>query len=144
MASDNPTVERLEEQIAWYDQKSMENQRWFKRLKVAQIVAAAIIPFAAGISAPVYVTGGLGLFIVIVEGLQSLNQYQHNWITYRSTCEELKHEKYLWLAKAGPFLNAENPDALFAERVESLISREHAKWVSTRTDAEKQPRKRMA
>lgn len=138
MVSDNPTVERLEDQIAWYDQKSVENQRWFKRLKVAQIVAAAIIPFAAGISAPVYIAGGLGVFIVIVEGLQSLNQYQHNWITYRSTCEELKHEKYLWLAKAGPFLNAENPDALFAERVESLISREHAKWVSTRKQEEKE------
>ena len=138
MASDNPTVDRLEDQIAWYDKRSMENQRWFKRLKVAQIVAAAIIPFTAGISAPIYVTGGLGVFIVIVEGLQSLNQYQHNWITYRSTCEELKHEKYLWLAKAGPFLNAENPDALFAERVESMISREHAKWVSVRKHAEKE------
>lgn len=138
MALDNPTLERLEDQIGWYDQKSMENQRWFKRLKVAQIVAAAIIPFAAGIPAPMYVTGGLGVFIVIVEGLQSLNQYQHNWITYRSTCEELRHEKYLRLAKAGPYLNAGNPDALLAERVESLISREHAKWVSTRKQEEKE------
>jgi hypothetical protein len=141
MASDNPTVERLEDQIAWYGQKSIENQRWFKRLKVAQIVAAAFIPFAAGISAPVYLTGGLGVFIVILEGLQSLNQYQHNWITYRSTCEELKHEKYLWLAKAGPYLNVDNPDALFAERIESLISREHAKWVSERKKAERNLKK---
>jgi hypothetical protein len=50
---------------------------------------------------------------------------------------ELKHEKFLWLAKAGPYATAERPDVLLAERVEALISREHAKWVSTREQAEK-------
>jgi len=70
----------------------MLNQRRFKWTKVAEIVAAAIIPFAAGFAASAFLTGGLGVFIVVLEGLQSLNQSQHNWITYRSTCEELKHE----------------------------------------------------
>jgi hypothetical protein len=143
MASENPTVGRLDGQIKWYDQKSMNNQRWFKGLKVTQIVAAALIPFLASLQAMgiadhmTLAAGGLGILIVILEGLQSLNQYQHNWITYRSACEELKHEKYLWFAKAGPYLDAENCDALFAERVESLVSREHAKWVSARQKAER-------
>jgi hypothetical protein len=137
----NPTLERLEDQIAWYDRKSMENQQWFKRSKVAAIVAAALVPFASGIGAPAAITGALGVFIVVLEGLQGLNQYQNNWTTYRSTCEELKHEKYLWLGKAGPYASAENPDALLAERVESLISREHAKWVSAREQIEKVQKK---
>jgi hypothetical protein len=134
-------MERLEDQITWYDRKSIENQQWFKRLKIAGIVAAAIIPFAAGFETPALLTGGLGVFIVVLEGMQSLNQYQQNWITYRSTCEGLKHEKYLWLARAGPYVNTESADTLLAERVESLISREHAKWVSTREQAEKQLKK---
>lgn len=141
MISENPTMERLEDQIGWYDRKSTENQQWFKKLKIAGIVAAAVIPFAAGYGTPAFFTGALGVFIVVIEGLQSLNQYQQNWITYRSTCEELKHEKYLWLGKAGPYVNTENADTLLAERVESLISREHAKWVSTREQAEKQLKK---
>ncbi len=141
MTQGNPTLQRLEDQIAWYDQKSTVNQRWFKWLKVAEIVAAAVIPFAAGFGASPIITGGLGVFIVVLEGLLSLNQYQHNWITYRSTCEELKHDKYLWLAKAGPYANADTPDTLLAERVESLISREHAKWVSARDQIEKDQKK---
>ncbi len=141
MISENPTLERLEDQIAWYDRKSIENQQWFKRLKIAGIVAAAFIPFAAVYGKLAFFTAALGVFIVVLEGLQGLNQYQQNWITYRSTCEELKHEKYLWLAKAGPYVITENADTLLAERVESLISREHAKWVSTREQAEKQPKK---
>lgn len=138
MTAGNLTLGRLEDQIGWYDEKSTENQQWFKRLKIAGIIVAAVIPFAAGVAAPAVLTGTLGVFIVVIEGLQSLNQYQQNWIIYRSTCEELKHEKYLWLAKAGPYVNVENADTLLAERVESLISREHAKWVSTREQAKKQ------
>jgi hypothetical protein len=30
----SPAWSRLEHRIAWYDSKSQENQRWFKRLKV--------------------------------------------------------------------------------------------------------------
>jgi len=132
MASNNPTMERIDDQIRWYDQKSLANQRWYKRLKIAAIVAAAMIPFAAGFELPTWVAGGLGVCIVILEGLQGLNQYQQNWINYRSTCEALRHEKYLYLAKAGSYRKTEHPDALFAERAESLISQEHAKWVSVR------------
>jgi len=127
----NPTLNRLEDQIAWYNRQSTKNQRWFRTLKIVAIVSAAIIPFAAGFGATGFLTGGLGALIVVLEGLQSLGQFQQQWITFRSTCEELKHEKYLWLAKAGPYANAEKPDPLLAERIESLISREHAKWVPT-------------
>lgn len=138
MASDNPTLERLENQIDWYDKKSMQNQRWYKRIKVTEIIAAACIPLAAGVGVTPYVTGSLGILVAVLEGLQHLNQYHSNWTTYRSTCEDLKHEKYLWLAKAGPYKASEDPFALLAERVESLISREHATWISGRAKSEKE------
>ena len=49
------------------------------------------------------VTGGLGVLITGIEGMLHLNQYQQNWINYRSTCEALKHEKYIYLHKAAPY-----------------------------------------
>lgn len=133
----NPTLERLEDHIVWYDRKSGTNQKWYKFLKLLQIVAAAMIPLAAGIDAPPLVIGGLGVFIVILEGVQSLNQFHWNWLTFRSTCEALKHEKYLWLGKAGPYSSTETRDTLLAERIESLVSREHAGWVTTRAQHDK-------
>ena len=134
MQEDNPIVVRLEEQIGWYDKKSIDNQRSFKICKIIELIAAALIPFAAGFSFPPFVTGGLGLLIVIIEGLQQLNQFHHNWIIYRSTCEALKHEKYLYLGNAGPYCKVEDKIALLAERVESLVSQEHAKWIFARTE----------
>ncbi len=135
MPTPDPTVQRLDDQIQWYDRRSASNQRAFKWLKGVEIGAAALIPFAAGAGAPAVVTGGLGVLIVMLEGLQQLNQYHHNWIIYRSTCETLKHEKYLYLAKAGPYATANDAHTLLAERLESLISQEHAKWVAGREQA---------
>lgn len=128
----DPIMERLEDQIAWYDRKSLASQRAFKRIKTVEIFAAAVIPFLAAlkISFIGMVTAGLGVLITVLEGILHLNQYQQNWITYRSTCESLKHEKYTYLGKASPYASVPDPHALLAERIESLVSQEHAKWTS--------------
>jgi Protein of unknown function (DUF4231) len=128
----DPTIERLEDQLNWYEAKSGYNQRMFKWLKTTTIAAAVAIPLCAGLGDRyVIITAVLGALIALIEGIQQLNQYQQNWITYRSTSEALKHEKYLFLANAGPYTAAENPKTLLAERVESLVSQEHAKWAAT-------------
>ena len=128
----DPTIERLEDQIAWYDRKSISNQQYFKRIKMVEITAAAIIPFlsASGLPKVTWVIGGLGVVITVLEGMLHLNQYQQNWTNYRSTCEALKHEKYVYVGKASPYAGVADPHALLAERIESLVSQEHAKWAS--------------
>jgi hypothetical protein len=135
---ENPTLKRLEEQIDWYDKKSAFNQRYYKNLKIVQIITAALIPLLASLSAlipsPVIIIGGLGALIVVIESLQGLYQFQSNWISYRSSCEGLRHEKYLWLARAGHYADARDPDRLLAERIESIASMEHAKWVSSQSE----------
>ena len=128
----DPIMNRLEDQIAWYDRRSTANQRAYKRIKVVEILAAASIPMLSALKPPhaMWVTGGLGVLITVLEGMLHLNQYQQNWIAYRSTCESLKHEKYVYLGKASPYANAVDAHALLAERIESLVSQEHAKWAS--------------
>lgn len=130
--STDPIINRLEDQISWYDRKSRSAQRIFKRIKIVEILAAAMIPFLAGVSFPhdKLVTAGLGVLITVLEGLLHLNQYQQLWTTYRSTCEALRHEKYTYLANAGAYANVPDPRVVLAERVESLVSQEHAQWSS--------------
>ncbi|SRR6266852_2410779 len=139
----DPIMERLDDQIGWYDRKSLANQRAFKRIKIVEILAAAVIPFLAAIKLPIIgtVMGGLGVLITVLEGMLHLNQYQQNWITYRSTCESLKHEKYTYLGKASPYANVPDPHALLAERIESLVSQEHAKWASVQQQESKEKAK---
>lgn len=127
--------ERLEDQLAWYDATARHHREWFHRLKVAQIVIAAAIPVSAGAGVSAWMTGSLGASIVVLEGLQQLFQFQQNWTGYRATAEALKHEKYLYRARAGAYADVPREDALLAERVEGLVSQEHSAWSSTQADA---------
>jgi hypothetical protein len=133
------TMERLDDQIAWYDKRSNINQHFYKVMKIMVIATAALIPLLSGLSmgVPSWVLGILGALIAIIEGIQQLNQYHANWISYRSTCEALKHEKFLYLAKAGLYATATDPCVLLAERIEALVSQEHAKWASSQEAREK-------
>jgi hypothetical protein len=142
-------MDRLEDQIKWYDNESASAKRMFKRLKTATLGISVSIPLSAAFAThyPLYtgvITGVMGASIALLEGLQQLNQYHQNWITFRSTTEALNHEKFLFLATAGPYAAASNPRSVLAERIESLVSLEHAKWSSsqeqpTRTDKESGP-----
>src|SRR6266702_748078 len=133
-AAEDPTWERLEDQISWYDRKSGDSQRRYKSLKLLELAVAAALPVVAGLKSPVWVTGGLAAVIDVLEGAQHLYQFQEHWITYRSTAEGLKHERYLYLAKAGPYVGEDRHRQL-AERIEGLVSQEHAKWTASHQEA---------
>ena len=136
------TWTRLQDQIDWYDTKSGRAQSWFKRLKVATLALAAGLPVAVAASASGWLLSAMGALVAVIEGVQQLYKFQENWITYRSTCEALRHEQYLYLAGAGPYAGASSRDALLAERIEGLVSQEHAKWaaVEEHTAAASPPR----
>jgi hypothetical protein len=131
VTSSDPTWARLEDQLDWYDRKSQGAQRAYKRVKIAQLVLAAGVPVAVASAVPDVVTATLGGLVVVLEGVQQLYQWQTNWVLYRSTRESLAHEKFLYLAGAGPYSGPHRRRVL-AERVEGLVSQEHAKWTEGR------------
>jgi len=124
--------ERLDCQIDWYDRKSQWNQRWFKRLQVFQLVAAATIPFMAGYIDHEefwikFIIGLTGVLIAGAGAVVGLYKFQENWLEYRTTCESLRHEKYLFLTKTEPY-DTEKPFDLLVKRVEAQISKENSNW----------------
>ena len=141
MTPDEYMQERVDKQIAWYDAKSGANQRGFKRARIIEIIAATLIPILSGysdkwfgIQVTVAVLGGA---IAVAAGLTGLHQYQENWRQFRSTCEALRHEKYLYETKGDPY-NVADPFPLFVQRIESLISTEHARWTQSMRGGKKQ------
>src|SRR6201987_1098635 len=121
---------RLESQIKWYDRRSAQAQSRYKWVKITEVGCAALVPLISQVNG--IATAALGFAIIVFEAIQQINQWQHNWITYRSTCEALRHEKYSFLGCSGPYKDIDEITAKQAlvERTESLISTEHSKWIS--------------
>lgn len=134
MDEGDPTVARLEDQIVRSEPTAVQVAEGRAFIAAGTILVVAALQ-NADFGNVAWMVAGLGALVVILEGFQQLNQYQQNWINYRSTCEALKHEKFLHLANAGPYGDATGARTLLAERIEGLISQEHAKWTSAREEA---------
>jgi hypothetical protein len=126
---------RLCDQIEWYDRKSLENQKKFKIYRTAEIIAAALIPFLSGISINMpklsligtIIVGILGTAVTIIASILGLGKHQENWAEYRTTCESLKKERFLFQTGVEPY-NTEDAFRLLVQRVETLISKENTNW----------------
>jgi Protein of unknown function (DUF4231) len=129
-----PVWERLEEQLRFYDEGATRNRLAYQLLKVIQLIVAAAIPVAAAAGGGGLMLGVLGGLVVVFEGVQQVFQFQKNWVSYRSTSEGLKQEKYLFLSEAGDYDSAPRPLRLLAERVETLSASEHTGWATARRE----------
>ncbi len=134
--NENEYVEqRLQDQIDWYDRKSLSSQQAFRRMRKFEIVAAAIIPLLSGLSAsnPEFtmtgsvLAGFLGVGVAVIAGFLALGQHQEHWIEYRTTCESLKKEKFMFLAQVEPY-DGEDAFKVLVQRVETLVSKENTNW----------------
>ena len=62
-----------------------------------------------------------------ISAILGLYKFQDNWTSYRTTCESLRHEKFLFLTKTNPY-DDNNAFNLLVQRVEMLISQENSSW----------------
>lgn len=127
--------ERLDGQIAWYDQKSGWNQKRFKLLRIVELIFATSIPFLVShvtndTEILKYIVGFMGVCVAVVSGLATLYKFHENWTEYRTTAETLRHEKYFFLTKTAPY-DKDYRFELLVARVESIISRENTTWACT-------------
>ena len=124
-------AERLQPQIAWYENRSAQNKLCFRLLSGATVIASASVPFAIAAAAPEWVPALLGAVTAIVVGLLTLLKCQESWLSYRSTTEMLRKELYYFETRTGPYLDVPDPEltSSLVERVESTISGEHQVWL---------------
>ena len=130
-------AERYEDQIDWYDGKAAAQQKMYRWMQWTVIVLAALTPILIEINLNKATANGFdhlptvtaAVVAILTAGLKTF-KYQENWINYRTTCETLRKEKHYYDAEIGDYGTAGDKEALFVDRVESLISRENTMWIS--------------
>lgn len=137
---------RVDNQISWYDSKSVHCQKVYKFFQTVEIIIAALIPLLSGyteihISIPIII-GIFGAIIAIIESITKLFKWHENWIEYRTTCELLRYQKYLYITKSAPYnTEPETIDNIFVRNIENIISAENNKWKNINLQDEKSTKK---
>ena len=128
----------------WYNQKSLYNQNRYKTLQVALIVLSALTPILILIDFrvpnPKIIPVATSVLVAILSATLKTFKFEENWLNYRTTCETLTKEIFFYQAKLHEYKDVADPEGMFVERVEALISRENTLWLSTA----KQPREKRA
>lgn len=142
----NFLINRLGDQITWYDKKStFFKQKWEKSRRTV-IRLSAIIPFLVGLIGmklfgnetvdqwvdlflKIFV-GAAGITIAILEGLNSLYKSQEHYIDYRMTAEKLRQEFSFFMGRSGPYTGLSNDAAftLLVSQSEDIMAKENNKW----------------
>ena len=125
------TLARLAEQIDWYERSARRNNFGHKTCKIVAIISAAAVTVLAAASMPALLVASLGAVVVAVQGIQEVVQFQANWINSGRAKEALKRERALYMADAGPYARANNPDRMLAERTEAVASMELDSWTES-------------
>ena len=123
--------DRLNNQLSWYDKKSVVCQKRFKLVRTLEIIFAALIPLLSVINdesdTTKIIIAGLGTAIVVIAGFNAMNKYQELWIGYRTTAETLKHHKFLFETQCTPY-DKQDKFSKLVENVEAIVSRENSNW----------------
>lgn len=127
--------DRYKNQRDWYDKKAVKNKLWYLRLRVGVLILAAGIPtaisFLPGSSSDSWIIQAvtvMSFLLLVFEGSLSLFNFHEKWQNYRTTAESLKKEGQFFETRTGEYKDADDPEALFVERVENLVSQEHRYW----------------
>ncbi|HWT22147.1 MAG TPA: DUF4231 domain-containing protein [Solirubrobacteraceae bacterium] len=122
--------ERVEDQIAWYERKSMSCKRIYLWMQAVAVVVAACVPVTTSLAQEVpqllIAATVLGLTVALVAAFESVMHYREQWKNYRSTANYLKREREFFRHRAGPYRGMGDGDARisFVERVEEAIENE--------------------
>jgi Protein of unknown function (DUF4231) len=142
---DDYVKSRYYDQMKFYDDSAVKNQKKYKQFQWILIILSAITPVLAAL---IDKCPQLQIFVVIVSavvailttGLKTFS-YQELWITYRATYEKLKPEIYYHDFAAGPYAATDiDRESLFVTRVEAILGAEHTQWPPARNLQEDQAR----
>ena len=122
---------RLDDQIKWYSEKSIVNQKKYKQWQVIKIAVALAIPvLTLGIEdwSPLkYIIGILGALVAFLESYMRIYNFKDLWTSYRISSESLLREKLKFNLKAAPY-EGDNRDKLLVERCEDIMNSENSSW----------------
>ena len=123
---------RYTQALRFYDCRARLNKLGYRVCSIYIIVASASLSPLIVTDDPLFksVAGVFSATIVVVTALMSHFQFQENWLSYRSSWDALRREPHLHSARLGDYGTAIDRNALLVERVETLLSREGAEWLS--------------
>jgi hypothetical protein len=129
---DDVLWQELNAQFSWYERAASRTRLSYQILKVAALIAGAVVTVLAASRAPALLTAALAASIVILEGIQQVFRFHANWIAYRATAEALRQNAFLYVAGVAPYIGDRSlRRAKLADFLRDITRKENVAWADT-------------
>ena len=132
---------RYKNQLDWLNEKSAHYKHLYSWGHGIMVAFSAIIPVLiqmlnADSTWPKITASAMSVIVAIIGGLLSRFAPYKLWQQYRITAETLVAEYWSYKSLLGKYREIDDPDVLFAERVQSILKAEHEDWIRLHTELE--------
>ncbi len=129
--------DRVDNQMNYYSRASRSLKQKHTISQITIISLGLIIPVIVNLEGDWFkMIGGsefiritttiLSLILAVFSGIANFLKFGELWITFRSTLEALKREKYFFITSSGKYRNSEAGFHIFVENIEAILSNENA------------------
>ena len=122
---------RYDENIQKYNNRAKISYYAYTIFQWSLVILSALTP-ALILTEQVskWIAVGVAVLVAISSAALKTFKYQENWIRYRSTWHALNREKFFYEAGVQGYEKEKNKEALFVQRVESIIEQEANEFVA--------------
>lgn len=126
-------INRVCDQIRWYDRKSRRNRYGYMAAMAFCIVMSGLIPIlTSNIDLLTYkvIMTAFGSSVTATSSVCAFCRFRELWILYRTQCELLKSTLHQFFSNCGEFKNSPEPQKLLVELCEGYMMKETGIWAN--------------
>ena len=125
----NPTRAELDEQFRFYDRAAKRYALMTQSIKYTNAISASAAAFTGlATQLPAVVPGALAAVAAILAIVERTTHPEREWIRTRTSAEQLRRERTFYDAGVGEYADPTSRQALLAERMEEIRSRERTEY----------------
>jgi hypothetical protein len=141
MADSNPTRTELEAQFAFYDGAARRYGYTYQAIRLVNAVSASAAAFTGLLTPwPAVVPGALAAIAAALAIIERAWNPQREWMRTRTAAELLRRERTFYDAGASEYADPSTRQAVLAERMETIRSRELEEYFRAITAESKAPK----
>lgn len=131
MINQETYLKEIEEQIQWFDKKSVYYKKMYLMISTSEIILSVLTPvfFTSASKTLVILAPFSAALVAMFSAVLRLFKCQENWISYRSKCQILSTEMRLYATQTQPYRGDQSFNH-FVKRIEAILSDEYSEWRS--------------
>lgn len=134
-------LERVDDQLTYYEKAANKAKSKHVTFQTSILVLALLVPVIANLKMDTgvlnYSVTITSLLLAMLTGIANFRKFGDLWLSYRTTEESIKREKFLFLTSSGKYAGNDAAFSEFVGTMESILSAEHNKFRSLIEDAQR-------